>query len=109
MTEELEHVSYRRECSRETAQQHYKHEADQSCTQAESYRTRENDFKLKEGRCRLDARKKFVTQSGEALAQTAEKLWMPIPGGAQGQVGWGPRQPELVGRNPSQSRQVGTR
>jgi len=26
-----------------------------------------------------------------------EKLWCPIPGGTQGQVGWGPGQPELVG------------
>ena len=30
-----------------------------------------------------------------------EKLWCPIPGGAQGQVGWGPRQPELVGGSPA--------
>ena len=26
-----------------------------------------------------------------------KKLWCPIPGGVQGQVGWGPEQPELVG------------
>jgi len=26
-----------------------------------------------------------------------EKLWCPIPGGAQGQVGWGPGQPQPVG------------
>jgi len=25
-----------------------------------------------------------------------EKLWCPISGGAQGQVGWGPGQPELL-------------
>ena len=31
------------------------------------------------------------------LAQLPEKLWCPIPGGAQGQVGWGPGQPELGG------------
>jgi len=24
-----------------------------------------------------------------------EKLWCPIPGGTQGQFGWGPGQPEL--------------
>ena len=30
-----------------------------------------------------------------------EKLWCPIPGGAQGQVGWGPGQPELVGGSPA--------
>jgi len=34
---------------------------------------------------------------GEALALLPRKLWCPIPGGAQGQVGWGPGQPELVG------------
>jgi len=30
-----------------------------------------------------------------------EKLWCPIPGGAQGQAGWGPGQPELVGGSPA--------
>jgi len=33
-----------------------------------------------------------------------EKLWCPIPGGAQGQVGWGPGQPELVGGSPAHGR-----
>ena len=33
-----------------------------------------------------------------------EKLWCPIPGGTQGQVGWGPGQPELVGGSPAHSR-----
>jgi len=37
-----------------------------------------------------------------------EKLWYPIPGGAQGQVGWGPEQPELVGGSPAHSRGSGT-
>jgi len=32
------------------------------------------------------------------------KLWCPIPGGAQGQVGWGPGQPELVGGSPTHGR-----
>ena len=27
----------------------------------------------------------------------ARKLWCPIPGGTEGQAGWGPGQPELVG------------
>jgi len=33
------------------------------------------------------------------------KLWCPIPQGAQGQVGWGPEQPELVGSSPAHSRE----
>ena len=28
----------------------------------------------------------------------------PIPGGAQGQVGWGPGQPDLVGGSPAHGR-----
>ena len=31
-----------------------------------------------------------------------EKLWCPIPGGTQGQAGWGPGQPELVAGSPAQ-------
>ena len=33
-----------------------------------------------------------------------EKLWCPIPGGTQGQVGWGPGQPELMGGSPAHCR-----
>jgi len=32
-----------------------------------------------------------------------ERLWCPIPGGAQGQVGWGPGQPDPVGGSPEQA------
>jgi len=37
-----------------------------------------------------------------------EKLWCPIPGGAQGQVGWGSGQPELVGGSPAHGRGWGS-
>jgi len=33
-----------------------------------------------------------------------EKMRCPIPGGTQGQVGWGPGQPELVGSSPAHGR-----
>ena len=34
---------------------------------------------------------------GEVLAQAAQRgCGCPVPGGVQGQVGWGPRQPGLV-------------
>ena len=35
-----------------------------------------------------------------------EKLWVRecIPGGAQGQVGWGPGHPELMGDSPAHGR-----
>jgi len=36
-------------------------------------------------------------ESGEVLAQAVQKgCGCPIPGGVQGQVGWGPGQPGLV-------------
>jgi len=54
-----------------------------------------NSFKPKEGRFRLD-----IGGNSEAVRcwhSCPEKLWCPTPGVAQGQVGWGPGQPELVG------------
>ena len=46
----------------------------------------------------LDERRKFYTHKVvRSWHSCPEKLWCPIPGGGQGQVLWGPGQPELVG------------
>ena len=45
----------------------YKQKGDQIFTWADEDRTRRNGFKLKEGRFKLDVRKKFFTQGGEVL------------------------------------------
>ena len=39
------------------------------------------------------------SEGGETLALLLRELWCIIPGGAQGWVGWGPEQPELVEDN----------
>jgi len=51
----------------------------------------------------------YLLEGGEALAQAAQRsCGCPIHGGAQGQVGWGPRQPELGGGNPAHVRGIRT-
>jgi len=50
---------------------------------------------LSKRRFKLDFRRKFFTQRGAGTG-CPEKLWCPIPGGVQRQVGWGPGQPDLV-------------
>ena len=42
----------------------------------------------------------FQSEGGEALAQAAQSgCGCPIPGGVEGQVRWGPVQPDLVDGN----------
>jgi len=66
---------------------------------------RRNGFKLNEGRFRSVVRRKFFPKwAVRRWHSCPEKLWCPIPGGAQGQVGWGPGQPELVGGSPAHGR-----
>jgi len=68
--------------------------------------TRGDSFKLKEGRYRLEVGGNFLLRR-RAVAQAAQRsCGCPISGGAQGQVGWGPGQPELVGGNPAHAERL---
>ena len=51
----------------------------------------------------------LYSEGGEAVALVAQRsCGCPIPGGVQGQAGWGLGQPGLMGGVPAHGRGVGT-
>ena len=88
----------------------YNQEGDQFFTQVDSYRTRQNSFKLKEGKLRYQE-EIFHSEGGKVLEQTSQRSCGCLShGGIQGPVGLCSEQPDLipdlVAANPENSKGV---
>jgi len=63
---------------------------------------RANSFKLEEVRFRQNQKEIIYCEGSETLEQLAQRgCGCPLPGGIQGQAGWGCEQRSLVGDVPS--------
>ena len=83
----------------------YKQEENQLFTGVDNSWTRGNGFKLKEGRFRLGIDGSSLPRECWGAHTAAQRgCGCPIPGGVQGQAGWGSGQPGLVVGDPAHSR-----
>ena len=74
-------------------------------SQPDINRTWRNGFKLTEEMLRFNVRRRWFIRREVRRWHCCPELWVPHPGGAWGQAGWGPGQPELggeVGVSPPQ-------
>ena len=74
----------------------YKQEGSQLFERLDNGRARGSDLNLKEGRFRLDVRV-VDYESDEVPEQASQRCCgCSVPGGVQGQIGWGPGLPDLA-------------